>query len=582
MTSPTNNQIGLHIRNNYNAGYPSEAPQSPLYQLNIISNSFNSGTVGMALMNTVGIMIPYYVYDNRFIGISSGYYGIIGKKMTGNIKNTKFFNTNINQGIRLDLSDVNLYGNIVNSNEDNIRINGLSTVKMEPIINGLNYNWVGGRNKMNSKYASNLNFDNSNLPLLNFGENCFELQSTSLGSHLLGISANISSPYYCRNNSWTYTSGIHFSNITFSGNIVVPFISPVISCNNTPVFDSYSYTERGFDIIDTVGVSEREDTTTIQNDEALFAQGHFYYEEADYTSAIISYKELIDNYNNSSTLVEAVWTLYGCYSQLDTGQNETYRDDLYSDCKMYLTNKINSGNYQNEFTDAAYQVILMCEANLGKYNEAMDGYEFLINFHPDPIIRINASWDYEDIAELLGEGGSRKVTNVTNEEFRNKRLKKLDKLISRDPLKEKLQSSYNRILIKEYLKTGKVEYTKKTITSSERINIEKKIYSHNQQRMIERSVDNTRFAGIRTKEEKDKRFLEDIIISGGMDINSLNNENGKIIPSEYRLHQNYPNPFNPVTNISYQIPFDGLVKLRVYDILGKEVASLVNEVKQAG
>ncbi|MDP3831883.1 MAG: T9SS type A sorting domain-containing protein, partial [Ignavibacteriaceae bacterium] len=56
----------------------------------------------------------------------------------------------------------------------------------------------------------------------------------------------------------------------------------------------------------------------------------------------------------------------------------------------------------------------------------------------------------------------------------------------------------------------------------------------------------------------------------------------KTVPDNYQLYQNYPNPFNPVTTITYQIPKEGLVTLKIYDILGKEVTTLINEEKQAG
>lgn len=54
------------------------------------------------------------------------------------------------------------------------------------------------------------------------------------------------------------------------------------------------------------------------------------------------------------------------------------------------------------------------------------------------------------------------------------------------------------------------------------------------------------------------------------------------LPTDYALGQNYPNPFNPTTTINYQLPQDGFVTIKVSDILGKEVVTLVNENKSAG
>ena len=59
-------------------------------------------------------------------------------------------------------------------------------------------------------------------------------------------------------------------------------------------------------------------------------------------------------------------------------------------------------------------------------------------------------------------------------------------------------------------------------------------------------------------------------------------EVGEIAPTSFELSQNFPNPFNPVTNIKYSVASAQQVTLKVFNVLGKEVASLVNERKEAG
>jgi len=62
----------------------------------------------------------------------------------------------------------------------------------------------------------------------------------------------------------------------------------------------------------------------------------------------------------------------------------------------------------------------------------------------------------------------------------------------------------------------------------------------------------------------------------------IDDKNNKIYPAEFRLKQNYPNPFNPSTKISWQSPVGSWQTLKVYDVLGKDVATLVYEYKPAG
>jgi len=68
------------------------------------------------------------------------------------------------------------------------------------------------------------------------------------------------------------------------------------------------------------------------------------------------------------------------------------------------------------------------------------------------------------------------------------------------------------------------------------------------------------------------------ILTSLRDFNSSDNS----VPLEFNLEQNYPNPFNPTTSIKFSIPTSEFVSLKIFDILGKEIAALVNEQKAAG
>jgi len=66
------------------------------------------------------------------------------------------------------------------------------------------------------------------------------------------------------------------------------------------------------------------------------------------------------------------------------------------------------------------------------------------------------------------------------------------------------------------------------------------------------------------------------------DLNLKIHDNDSFIPSKFTLHQNYPNPFNPITTLRYDLPEQSMVNIIIYDLLGREVRTLVNTTQDAG
>jgi hypothetical protein len=76
--------------------------------------------------------------------------------------------------------------------------------------------------------------------------------------------------------------------------------------------------------------------------------------------------------------------------------------------------------------------------------------------------------------------------------------------------------------------------------------------------------------------------LKQVDYNGNFEYFNLSNEVNIGVPDKYDLSQNYPNPFNPTTKINFDLPFDSKVTMKIFDITGREIKTLVNEVHEAG
>ena len=81
-------------------------------------------------------------------------------------------------------------------------------------------------------------------------------------------------------------------------------------------------------------------------------------------------------------------------------------------------------------------------------------------------------------------------------------------------------------------------------------------------------------------EEREPANTNYLLHVENLSITTIKDENNNVIPTEFELSQNYPNPFNPNTIIKYNIPQKSFVSLKIYDMLGREIKSLVNSEKE--
>jgi hypothetical protein len=580
-------QSGSHTSGIYIRNFTNTTPPGVTINRNINSNEFHNGYVSLILAGYATEESNFYVSGNKFID-NNQIYNVIGRLINGTIKDNTESNNNPNISFHFIQSIPDLRNNYLTANNVNIYVGENSVVGLAPIITDDNKMlWTGGFNRFTANNSDNIQFYFGNA-YLDYGYNKF-IKSNGINSppfHLFG-NMNLYENYYnVRNNCFNF-SHVPVTELYkgFTNQIIAPNSQgSTINCDpENLISEEYILTDRGFGITDTIYKTPYSETTQVPADEIIHSQASEYKLNQSYYYAILTYKSLIDNYVNSVWLIHSLYEIYTCYQGLDTSQSNTYKITLYQNLKTYLENKITSGNYDNDFIDVAYNIVLMCDANMMELNTAINGYEYIALNHPDPNIRLYASWDCTLLEQLLGNGGSvhENLKNETDDSFIKRKMNYYNQKINEDPVLRKVKKSFDSKKIKreKYL-----EYEiKRTDNDIKSINQKLTVQKEKDKYIENKSVSNLRTLKYLTKSERDKKQIEDIFLASEVNINtkSKNNINSNI-PDKYDLFQNYPNPFNPVTTIKYAIPKSGIVTIIIYDITGREIQKLVNEQKQAG
>ena len=557
---------GIFIENSTSVEYASggeEDYHTPIYIID--NNDFNGGGEHLVINCLIDNLPRYNISYNRFNSTTgSNGTGVWARKITGGFSHNTFASGQFNNAITFSECYLWMLQNTINSKSNNLDIYDVSTVVLQPLSDGSgNYFWNAGKNIFtlendnNSSNLSNVSFTNGCTLLGKEGENCFYLTSSYNNYHISGeVSSGDMLDFTI--NYWIPTTP-QFNIINGS----IDASSPSSQCNASgQISNNYEVINICDGYNDTLFITQKPGSggqkNTDINPKYLFTECLKKNRLKQYSEAINIAKQIIDNYDSNRFFIASLDELYSNYLNSDTIRNQSARYSLFNSLKSYLEQKIQQYQNKPKFVDKAYRYYLMSKTKMKNYQEVITGYENIINNHPDPITRLTASWDRDAIILLMnGNGGGGQFEN-DEVDFETR----FQKLMKEKPVHEVAYNIYTEMKNDYNDKKDNGLMNKADIENHKKIEKRVSVFTPSNKVQLQRKIS------------------EDI--NAILGLKKVNSSNSNQVPIEYSLSQNYPNPFNPVTKINYELPKDGKVKLVIYDILGREIKTLANEIKQAG
>jgi tetratricopeptide (TPR) repeat protein len=331
----------------------------------------------------------------------------------------------------------------------------------------------------------------------------------------------------------------------------------------------------------------------------------------NYNQAKAKCYNLLNTYPDSVQGLNAVSKLYLLAVSFDTSVVSA------NECKTFLNTLILNHPNNLPLVRKCNYYIQKCKVRLKEYQSALTGFQQIIQQNPYTYEALLASWDYSAthlLDSLNGHSGGVssndkfQMLNVKLEEQENNNIDysrfTIEEFSSDDILSIDFNELFEKIDSKLFSDDDKDAFTKeerKTIFSSvvKALDDSKKKAKNHFETLTKKSNKGDSYAKVELKVmktinevvkiKKPKTIFEHInaVNKDIQKLNTVKNEAVKkitnVLPTTYSLSQNYPNPFNPVTKINYELPKDGKVRLVIYDILGRQIKSLVNnEFKTAG